>query len=569
LISKALILDGYTDEPAGFGVPPYIDVYPRYIAGALWTVDPSIVIHYVTVDQVRMNIHEFVRRANSYDLLIVVAGVVVPGRYLGGMPISIHEIEEWMPQIEHPIKILVGAAAKWGFGNEGGTIAVRPDKVKHLFDAIVTGDPEAYVYELVTEGFEKARPWVRLEDMELLGRFAVKGAKIVKQHPNYGYNLIAEIETYRGCSRWISGGCSFCVTKLYGKPRQRPVEQIVEEVEALYNVGVRHFSLGRQADILVYGSKELESEEWPKPNPQILEKLFHGIRMAAPNLITLHIDNVNPGTIVRHEKEAIEALKIIIRYHTPGDVAALGIETADPRVVKENNLKTYPEESIRAIEIINKYGGTIGYNGLPELLPGINFVLGLIGETAETYRLNARFLEKLYELNLNVRRINVRKVLVLPGTRMWLYGTKYLEKHLRYARWFQKVALKYSEMFLKRLLPPGSILKYVYVEKYDEKLGVTFARQAGSYPIVVEIPCKLNPPMVIDVAVYGYSSRSVRGLPIPLDANRAPVTLLAKLLGRQTALKLVAGRPYSTRGQIVSRVGEHVLRFVDIRGFTC
>ena len=29
------ILDCYTDEPAGLGVPPYLGVYPRYISGSI------------------------------------------------------------------------------------------------------------------------------------------------------------------------------------------------------------------------------------------------------------------------------------------------------------------------------------------------------------------------------------------------------------------------------------------------------------------------------------------------------------------------------------------------------
>ena len=30
-----LIVDCYTDEPAGLGVPPYLGVYPRYLYGYL------------------------------------------------------------------------------------------------------------------------------------------------------------------------------------------------------------------------------------------------------------------------------------------------------------------------------------------------------------------------------------------------------------------------------------------------------------------------------------------------------------------------------------------------------
>jgi len=541
---RVLILDGYTDEPAGFGVPPYIDVYPRYIAGIIWLHDPSATVHYVTIDEARRDLRGFVKRAAGYDTLIVIAGAVVPGRYLGGEPVKLEELQAIPRLVEKPFKILVGAAARWGIGNEGGSVAALPRSVRDVFDAVVSGDPEAYINDYVLHGPEAAEPWRIMEDMELLGRAAVRGARIVEQHPNFGYNLIAELETYRGCSRWVSGGCSFCVTKLYGRPRQRPARSIVEEVEALYRTGVRHFRLGRQADIVVYGSRELAEEEWPRPDPEALERLFYGVRAAAPGLKTLHIDNVNPGTLVHHPRLSEEALKVIVRYHTPGDVAALGIETADPRVVKINNLKTGPEDSLEAVRLVHRVGRAAGYNGLPELLPGLNFVLGLPGESADTYRLNEEFLRRVEEEGILVRRVNVRQLLVLPGTGLQRLRPRGLTRRLAArARRFQRVAMEYSRRFLRRLVPRGSIIRGLYVEKYDAGLGVTFARQAGSYPLTAEIPCRLQPPRVLDVAVYGYSGRSVRALPVPLDANRAPVTLIAKLVGEKAAGLVAASRP--------------------------
>ena len=68
--------------------------------------------------------------------------------------------------------------------------------------------------------------------------------------------------------------------------------------------------------------------------PDLLETLFASIRIAAPALKTLHIDNTNPATITKHEPESRKALQAIIRHHTSGDVAAFGMETADPEVVK-------------------------------------------------------------------------------------------------------------------------------------------------------------------------------------------------------------------------------------------
>ena len=43
------ILDCYTDEPAGLGVPPYLGTYPRYIAGYL---DEDVC--YLTIDDLRL-----------------------------------------------------------------------------------------------------------------------------------------------------------------------------------------------------------------------------------------------------------------------------------------------------------------------------------------------------------------------------------------------------------------------------------------------------------------------------------------------------------------------------------
>ena len=66
-IHRVVILDGYTDEPAGLGVPPYIGTYPRLIAGAFWLYDKSIKINYYTIDEVRRDIDTFVNSALNSD----------------------------------------------------------------------------------------------------------------------------------------------------------------------------------------------------------------------------------------------------------------------------------------------------------------------------------------------------------------------------------------------------------------------------------------------------------------------------------------------------------------------
>ena len=91
-------------------------------------------------------------------------------------------------------------------------------------------------------------------------------------------------------------------------------------------------------------SKGVGELEFPKPNPDALDKLFKGIRNVAPKLKTLHIDNANPGVIARYPDECKLIAKSIIKYHTPGDVAAFGVESVDPIVIKKNNLKATAED---------------------------------------------------------------------------------------------------------------------------------------------------------------------------------------------------------------------------------
>ena len=46
---RRTILDCYTDEPAGLGVPPFIGVWPRYAAGS-YDQEPT----YLTIDDLRL-----------------------------------------------------------------------------------------------------------------------------------------------------------------------------------------------------------------------------------------------------------------------------------------------------------------------------------------------------------------------------------------------------------------------------------------------------------------------------------------------------------------------------------
>ena len=528
MIPVAVILDGYVDEPACLGVPPYISPYIRTMAGAL--IDHGCTVQYLTIDQLRS---DPLRSAelNRANFLVMITGVTVPGKYLGGTPATLTEIQQVGHMVRGPKK-LVGGPIGFGYAAEGGKKAIR--QVISGFDTLLTGEP-AVALDNYLNGNEPAGTL----DYQRTDPWSIAGSGIITQHPDYPA-VMCELETARGCSHGASGGCSFCTEPFYGVPKYRSITGIAAEVGALYAHGARHFRVGRQPDILAYGAG---AGEYPAPRPDLLENLFSSIRIAAPELKTLHIDNTNPATIARHEQKSREALQVIIRHHTSGDVAAFGMETADPEVVAANNLKADADDVFRAIQIVNEEGGTRRDN-VPELLPGLNFVCGLAGETPKTYDLNEQFLMRVRDAGLSVRRVNIRQVMPFEGTPAYTSNT--LHKHDQRFRTFKEfVRQKIDLPMLKRVYPIGTVLKDVRIEVTGD---LSFGRQMGSYPILIGIPVRLPIRGNIDAVVVDWGMRSVTALPVPVEINRLSQTALRWLpgIGKNKVAAVLAKRPFLT-----------------------
>ncbi|ARS89380.1 radical SAM protein [Natrarchaeobaculum aegyptiacum] len=548
------IVDGYVDEPAHFGVPPYVSTYPRYTAGAL--VDAGVPregITYHTIDGLREEPDRW-RDVDEADLTIYLGGMTVPGKYVGGTPAEPDEVRKlaWTASGTS----LMGGPVKFGVGDEnaGATETERQDLD---FDFVAKGDVEAAVYDLVESGLEGFNN--RMRDVEEVTRWARNGAFIVEQHPNHPEYLIAELETSRGCAY----RCSFCTEPLYGNPSFRPPETVVAEVDALSDHGVKHFRIGRQADILAYGG------DGEAPNPDALRELYGGIREVAPDLETLHLDNMNPITVVEWPEKSREAIRIIAEHNTPGDTAAFGLESADPVVQEENNLNVSAEECFEAVRIVNEEAGwRPGEPGdpssadragdppagtdedpprLPKLLPGINLLHGLKGEREETYERNLEFLRRVYDEGYMLRRINIRQVMAFAGTDMSDTGAEIANDHKKlFKRYKRQVREEIDQPMLARVAPPGTVLSDVHLEYHQD--GKTFGRQLGTYPLLVGIPGERDLGQTIDVAIVDHGYRSVTGVPYPLDLNEASMDELTTIpgVGDRTAGDLVVNRPYDS-----------------------
>lgn len=545
---QAVLLDGYVDEPACLGVPPYIAPEVRQLAGVL--VDRGYGLRYLTIDQLRAD-PALLAILNRADLVVVHAGTTVPGKYLAGSPVTLSELRQLGRQLRGPTTA-IGGPILFGYASGGGerALVVGLDG----YDFLLEGHP-ATALDAALGGSEPRGSY----DYAETDRFALAGAFVLPQHPSFPHVMV-ELETARGCARQAVGGCSFCTEPFYGPPRYRSVSAVGEEVAALSSWGARHFRLGRQPDLLAYGAPGSPD---PVPDPDLIRALFTAIRGGAPALKTLHIDNVNPGTIARHEEAARAALQAIVDGHTPGDVAALGMETADPAVVRANNLKASADEVFTAIRVINEVGVT-RRDGVPELLPGLNFVLGLAGETPITYELDLAFLERVLESSLLVRRINLRQVMPFPGTRADVENT--LGRHDREFRAFKEAVRNRIDLpMLRRVFPIGTVVQQVVVEQSGP---LSLARPLGSYPILVGLPLPLPVGSVIDAVVVDHGQRSVTALPVPVPVNTLSLSTLRWLpgVGKKRAASIAARRPFRSLSAWQAAVGGPTLvdRHLDL-----
>ena len=364
-------------------------------------------------------------------------------------------------------------------------------------------------------------------------RWAVLGAGIIRLHPDFPDRLISEIDTLKGCVRYINGGCVFCTDPLEAF-RMRSPDAILAEVKALVACGGKNIRLGGSC-ILSYQSAGIGETDRPVPDPGLLGELFRGIRSLLPPGGVFHTDNANPGIMAEHPGEAREALKVIIRYTTPGNSLSLGLESADPQVAERCHLNARAHEVAEAVRMINEVGRTRGENGMPGLLPGLNILYGLPGERPETHALNMRFLTSLREEGLLFRRINVRQ---LSPVRVRGSGPD-----RRFRHWKEEIRTTIDAPNLREVVPVGTVLRDVHIEAREG--GNSFGRQVGTYPILVGIPFPVELHRRVDVRITGHGMRSVTGIPVPVDLDTASLRELSSLpgVGRKRAARIVRNRP--------------------------
>jgi radical SAM superfamily enzyme with C-terminal helix-hairpin-helix motif len=499
-MSDVLILDCYTVEPSGLGVPPYLSGYVRDAYTALRKARPEATVRYLTIDDVRWCLNggrpltepplsdaqtysATVNRDNAIQFLrdaqfvVVVAGDAVPSVHLHAQNASVEEIARAMACVRGR-RVLLGPLAAYALA--------EPARYAGLFDAIHT---HAITAADLLLGSRVAAPYERLRS----DRDSYAG--LIEQ---LGWQPVAEIELYRGCTR--RRFCSFCNEPVKAAAVAfRTVDDVLDEMSRLYAAGVRHFRLGQQTCFFSYLNRDVSG----------IEALLAGARSTCPELAVLHIDNADPLAVA--SPAGAKIAKLVAAYCTEGNCAPMGIESFDPVVIERNALTCTPNVLRRAVEHVNEAGAERGPAGLPKLLPGLNLIYGLPGETHHTHLANLTTLADLLGAGLMCHRTNVRQARAYPGTplaAMQAESPPPSAEH--FATWKAEIDATWDEPMKRRVYPLG--LRIGGLHSFFVTGRGTWYRRLGSYPIqVVERDTAVPRYTPADLMVTDHAPRFIYG----------------------------------------------------------
>ena len=558
-----LVIDGYEDEPAAFGVPNYVGFHIRYICGVLES--RGIPYTYLTIDQWRNKYKQSLRNKSQRDEIrdelsnfsgaVVLAGSIVPGKYIRGTPISQKELDQILSIFPSSIPILCGgwAIKNWRYS---GWMPLR----SNLFCAV--NDVDASLNTFLSTGEWKHSK--RTKEQWTLWAQNGSISKAITDHPDLltadgrPGPLTYEIELYQGCVRF-KRGCKFCIEPKKGIPIWRDEDDILKEISGALDSGVKNIRIGGATDIYTYRAEGVRELEYPIPNPEPICKILSGAR-DDDRLDILHVDNGNPSIIAENIIPSTEITKCLVENLSDGAVLSFGLESADPLVHEMNWLNCDPRQLKIAIKHINDFGREKGERGLPKLLPGLNFIAGLNGETKKSYDMNLNLLEDLRSEGLWLRRINIRQV----------EGQGFQEiSETDFKNFKKKVRHDIDKPLLEEIFPIGSKLSRVWWESQGDRIrvpeqvnnpifcspsiygksGVTFGRQIGAYPILVGVPYLIPLETESDILVTGHGMRSISGVEIGLDINSVSQQQLESIpgIGKKAAWRIISSRAKASR----------------------
>ncbi len=309
----------------------------------------------------------------------------------------------------------------------GGPAASNPERVlpKTGADLAVIGEGEETLTELLSTGLEdpgglehvrgvayrrgdavKVSPLRPVQSRDVFDRYRPSTRRI-RDYPLY-YAARVYVEAVRGCSNYrrarigplgeactycercteagleerydcpagIQPGCGYCsVPSLYGPPKSRPENIMLDEARRLLEQGVRRIVLSAPG-ILDYGRDLLVDPEpltdprSPEPNYEALEELLAALAALPP------VEEGAASVMAENIKAALvtERAAGLLGDYLGGTPINVGFETGSQAHSAALGRPDTPTETLTALSRLKKAG----------LKPYVYFIHGLPGQSAET-----------------------------------------------------------------------------------------------------------------------------------------------------------------------------------------
>ena len=293
---------------------------------------------------------------------------------------------------EHVPNAILVAGGPHATGDPVGTL------LKLGFDIVVYGEGEETARELI-EALEEGR-----DPRDVCGVAYRDGDRVVlrlrkrrvdlDRYPPFPHwrGLFNPIEIMRGCSSC----CYFCqVCYMFGPPRYRSVDSVVEYAELMWRRGLRDLRF-IAPNSFAYGSAD-----GIRPEPSKLIDLLERLRAVANRyggriFLGTFPSEVRPDSVdrdlVREVRRYVDNRRVIV-----------GAQSGSDRVLKLIHRGHTVSDVVNAVEVLRAYGFEVD----------VDIVIGLPGETEEDIRQTLDLCRKLVALGA---RIHVHTFMPLPGT---------------------------------------------------------------------------------------------------------------------------------------------------------
>jgi len=301
------------------------------------------------------------------------------------------------------------------------------------------------------------------------------------------------------CPQDIPPGCGYCsVPSLYGPPKSRSIQNIVDEVKDLLKEGVRRivFSapgfLDYGRDLLV-DPEPLTDPRKPEPFYKMVEDLLAqitGLPSFQDEEASLIIENVKASLVTER------AARIMGRYLHDSPVS-IGFETGSYKHSVDLGRPSTPNENLTAIRRLSRAG----------LKPYVYFIHGLPGQNDETVE------KTIYAINRSVmdgaRRIILYRFRSLPMSSFAneSSGPPSVKdsQSRRVYNAATKANLEVKEDFV------GRVIRAVVAEPYDRDPSLYVAYPMKHGPVILVEGASGRAGDVVDVKITDIRSRRLLG----------------------------------------------------------